>query len=124
MIEGDVYLVPGAARHERRYMAYTRDCRVQTSAPLINIEQPIANATISGKATVPGWAFDNVALDGVSVYVDGIAMEACPPELVVPTSRMPIRTLRRPIRAGRSRSYEKTRQRLALADHSCDGFRR
>ena len=76
VIEGDVYLVPGdlSAARAAIYGIHQGLPAADISAPLINIEQPAANATISGMATVSGWAFDNVALDGVSVYVDGIAM--------------------------------------------------
>ncbi len=76
VIEGDVYLVPGdlSAARAAIYAIHQGLATADISAPLVNIEQPAANATISGMASVSGWAFDNVALDAVNVYVDGIAM--------------------------------------------------
>ena len=76
VVEGDVYLMPGdlSAARAAIYGIHQGLAATDISAPLINIEQPAANATISGMATVSGWAFDNVALNAVSVYVDGIAM--------------------------------------------------
>ncbi len=74
VIEGDVYLAPGdllAARDEI-YAVHQSLAPADVSTPLANVEQPLANATIGGAATVSGWSFDNVAMAGVSVYVDGV----------------------------------------------------
>ncbi len=74
VIEGDVYLAPGdlLAAREGIYAIHQSLAPADLSAPLINFEQPVANATISGTATISGWSFDNIGLAGVSVYVDGV----------------------------------------------------
>lgn len=82
VIEGDIYLVPGdlgAARtaiyaiHDGLPVDAKHD-PPDISAPLTSIDEPVAGATISGNATLSGWAFDNVNLLTVSIYIDGTAM--------------------------------------------------
>jgi hypothetical protein len=75
VIEGDVYLLPGdlgTARAEIYAIQQTLS-GTDISAPLITVDQPTANATLSGSATISGWAFDNAVMAGLSVYVDGVA---------------------------------------------------
>jgi hypothetical protein len=71
--EGDVYLVPGdlSAARAAIYAVHAALSATDICAPLTSIDQPVGNATIGGSVTVTGWSFDNVALSGVSVYVDG-----------------------------------------------------
>jgi large repetitive protein len=75
-LQGDVYLVPGdfIAARAAIYAIHQALSPTDISAPLGNVEQPAANATLSGTVAVSGWAFDNVALTGVAIYIDGVAM--------------------------------------------------
>jgi Bacterial Ig domain len=76
IFEGDVYLVPGDLSAARAAINVIHQSlpAADISAPLAHVDQPTANATLSGSVTISGWAFDNVALAGVSIYVDSVAM--------------------------------------------------
>jgi hypothetical protein len=39
--------------------------------PIGSVDSPTADAQLSGTTSVAGWAFDNVAVSKVDVYVDG-----------------------------------------------------
>jgi hypothetical protein len=72
VIEGDVYLVPGdvSAARAAIYEIHRTLSPTDICAQLVSVDAPQPNATLSGSATLSGWAFDNVALSTVSVYVD------------------------------------------------------
>jgi len=43
---------------------------VDSSTPVATVDVPVANATLTGSSTaIAGWAFDNVAVSAVKVYV-------------------------------------------------------
>jgi Big-like domain-containing protein len=75
VIEGDIYLVPGDVNAARAaiYEIHRTLSGTNLCAPLANVDQPAPNATLSGIAAVSGWAFGiDVALSGVTVYLDGV----------------------------------------------------
>ncbi|MYN05704.1 peptidase S8, partial [Pseudoduganella sp. DS3] len=43
-----------------------------TTAPVVNITNPVNGATISGNVNIGASATDNVAIANVSLYVDGV----------------------------------------------------
>jgi hypothetical protein len=75
VLDEDIYLVPGsvaAARGVVTALHASLPAQADIFPPLGNFETPAAGATISGKSVpVGGWAFDNVAMGGVVVRVDG-----------------------------------------------------
>jgi len=75
VIEGDIYLVPGQAASARSAI-YSLHQSLPTSdafTPMGSLDVPAPGATISGtSASIEGWAFDNVGMNSVEVYVDGI----------------------------------------------------
>jgi len=75
VIEGDVFLVPGdvGAARSAIYALHQGVPAADIFTPNATVDAPTPNATISGtSASVTGWAFDNIALDSVEVYVDGV----------------------------------------------------
>jgi Bacterial Ig domain len=74
VIEADMYLVPGQAASARAaiYAIHHSLPASDMFTPLATTDVPAPGAAISGpSASVAGWAFDNVAVDFVQIYVDG-----------------------------------------------------
>jgi hypothetical protein len=74
VMEGDVFLIPGDADSARAVIYDLRKSvpSVDSSTPVATVDVPAANATLTGSSTaIAGWAFDNVAVSAVNVYVDG-----------------------------------------------------
>jgi hypothetical protein len=73
VLEGDVYLIAGDSSSARD-VAYGLHQLLPVSdifPPMINLDMPIAHATISGNnVQISGWAFDDTAVSNVSVFVD------------------------------------------------------
>jgi len=75
VIEGDVYLIPGEAAEARTtvYQLHQSLSDSNIVTPIVTVEAPAANATISGTtAAVAGWAFGKTAVMSVKIYVDGV----------------------------------------------------
>jgi hypothetical protein len=74
VIEGDIYLIPGDATMARSAVYQLHHASADSSivTPLVTLDVPAANDTISGpNASLAGWAFGNLPLTAVTVYVDG-----------------------------------------------------
>jgi len=73
VLEGDVYLVAGDYKHSRQviYDLHNRLPAVDIFTPLGTVDSPPPNSQLAGGVDVTGWAFDNVAVSKVDVYVDG-----------------------------------------------------
>jgi hypothetical protein len=73
VLEGDVYLVAGDYKHARQviYDLHNHLPAVDIFTPLGVVDAPPPNAQLAGAVDVTGWAFDNVAVSKVDVYVDG-----------------------------------------------------
>jgi hypothetical protein len=72
--EGDVYLVAGDYKHARQ-VVYDLHNQVHTTdifTPFGAVDAPAINQQLTGMSNVAGWAFDNVAVSRVDVFVDGI----------------------------------------------------
>lgn len=75
IIEGDVYLIPGDYRGARDVVYGLHQLLPASDIfpPIINVDTPVANATISGNnVQISGWAFDNTTVSNVSIFVDGV----------------------------------------------------
>ena len=74
VLEGDIYLIAGNYQTARRLIYQLHDTlpAVDPFPPLGHLDSPLVNATLSGTVPVYGWAFDNVAVDRIEVYVDGL----------------------------------------------------
>jgi hypothetical protein len=75
VIEGDIYLIPGQATGARAaiYALHRSLSAADIFTPVATLDVPAPAAAISGAAvSVAGWAFDNVAVGSVQVYVDGL----------------------------------------------------
>ena len=75
VIEGDMYLVPGQAAAVRTaiYALHRSLPATDIFTPLVSLDVPAPGASISGtNVSVAGWTFDNVGVDSVQVYVDGL----------------------------------------------------
>ena len=72
VLEGDVYLVAGDYKHARQviYDLHNRLPQKDIFSPIGSVDSPAANAQISGTFSVSGWAFDDVKVSKVDVYVD------------------------------------------------------
>lgn len=72
VLEGDVYLVAGDYKHARQaiYDLHGRLPAKDIFTPFGYVDSPTANAQVSGKASISGWALDDVAVSRVDVYVD------------------------------------------------------
>src|SRR6267143_5906159 len=73
VLEGDVYVVAGDYKHARQviYDLHNRLPAVDIFTPLGTVDSPPPNSQLAGGVDVTGWAFDNVAVSKVDVYVDG-----------------------------------------------------
>ncbi|HEY6823655.1 MAG TPA: Ig-like domain-containing protein, partial [Steroidobacteraceae bacterium] len=74
VIEGNMYLVPGQATSARAaiYALHRGLPATDIFTPIATTDVPAPGTVISGvSASVAGWAFDNVGVDSVLVYVDG-----------------------------------------------------
>ena len=73
VLEGDVYLVAGDNKHARQviYDLHNILPAVDISTPVATLDTPTAGEQLSGNVDVAGWAFDNVAVAKVDVYIDG-----------------------------------------------------
>jgi hypothetical protein len=75
VIDTDMYLVPGPATAARAaiYALHRSLPASDIFTPAATIDVPAPGSVISGtSASVAGWAFDNVGVDSVQVYVDGV----------------------------------------------------
>jgi hypothetical protein len=75
VIEGDVYVIPGdaAAARAEVYALHQALPSSNIVTPLVTMDVPAPNATISGSGTqMAGWAFGNSAVSAVMIYVDGL----------------------------------------------------
>lgn len=74
VLEGDVYLIAGDYKHARQviYDLHNQLSVADIFTPFGTVDSPQANATVSGTTSVAGWAFDNVAVAEVDIYVDGV----------------------------------------------------
>lgn len=72
--EADIYLIAGDY-HAARSVVYQLHQSVpppDISAPFQNVDQPAPGATLSGTATISGWAFDDVLVAKVEILIDGV----------------------------------------------------
>jgi hypothetical protein len=74
VLEGDVYLVAGDYKHARQviYDLHNTLPAKDIFTPIGSVDTPAVNAQLSGTTNVGGWAFDNVAVSKVDVYVDDV----------------------------------------------------
>src|SRR5882724_1551796 len=74
VLEGDVYLVAGDYKHARQviYDLHNQIPATDIFTPFGVVDAPTPNSQLTSTASVTGWAFDNVAISGVDVYVDGL----------------------------------------------------
>jgi hypothetical protein len=74
VLEGDVYLVAGDYKHARQviYDLHNRLPAKDIFTPIGSVDNPAPNAQLSGTTNVAGWAFDDIGLSRVDVYVDGV----------------------------------------------------
>jgi hypothetical protein len=74
VLEGDVYLVAGDYKHARQviYDLHNTLPAKDIFTPIGSVDSPASNTQLFGTTNVAGWAFDNVAVSKVDVYVDGI----------------------------------------------------
>ena len=74
VLEGDVYLVAGDYKHARQviYDLHNSLPAKDIFTPIGSVDSPAPNAQLSGTTNVAGWAFDDVAVSKVDVYVDGV----------------------------------------------------
>ena len=74
IIEGDVYLIAGdyASARDVVYGLHQLLPPSDIFPPIANVDTPVANAVVSGNAfQISGWAFDDVAVASITVFVDG-----------------------------------------------------
>ncbi len=74
VMEGDAFLIPGDADAARTviYDLHKSLSSVDISTPEATVDLPAVNATVTGASTsITGWAFDNVDVSAVKIYVDG-----------------------------------------------------
>jgi hypothetical protein len=71
--EGEYYVIVGDHRAARQaiYSLQRELAPTDRFSPTMNVETPVEGATTRGTTWVAGWAFDNLAVAGVEVYVDG-----------------------------------------------------
>ena len=74
VLEGDVYLVAGDYKHARQviYDLHNQIPATDIFTPFGVVDAPKPNSQLTSTASVTGWTFDNVAVSGVDVYVDGL----------------------------------------------------
>jgi Bacterial Ig domain len=74
VLEGDIYLVAGDYKHARQviYDLHNTLPAKDIFSPIGTVDSPAPNAQLSGTTNVTGWAFDDVAVSEVDVYVDGV----------------------------------------------------
>jgi hypothetical protein len=74
VLEGDVYLVAGDYKHARQviYDLHNGLPAKDIFSPIGSVDNPAPNAQISGTTNVAGWAFDDIGVSRVDVYVDGV----------------------------------------------------
>ncbi|HYM77411.1 MAG TPA: Ig-like domain-containing protein [Candidatus Dormibacteraeota bacterium] len=75
VIEGDAYVIPGDYVSARGVVYGLHELLPASDIfpPLGNVDAPAANATISGtNVQISGWAIDENAVSGVSVFVDDV----------------------------------------------------
>ena len=72
--EADIYLIAGDYQAARSivYQLHQSVPAPDISAPVQNLDQPAPGATLSGAATVSGWAFDDVMVSKVEILIDGV----------------------------------------------------
>ena len=72
--EADIYLIAGDYQAARTivYQLHQTVPAPDISAPLENLDLPAPGATLSGVATVSGWAFDDVMVSKVEILIDGV----------------------------------------------------
>jgi len=68
-----VYLVTGGYKHARQviYDLHNRLAAKDIFTPIGSVDSPIAKGQLSRTTSVAGWAFDDVAVSRVDVYVAG-----------------------------------------------------
>jgi hypothetical protein len=74
--EFDMVLVAGDVATARDVIDALRIAGADSASPVGTIELPVEGATLSGVATVAGWAFDNMSVDRIDVLVDGLVVGA------------------------------------------------
>ncbi|HTT13372.1 MAG TPA: Ig-like domain-containing protein [Burkholderiaceae bacterium] len=75
VIESDVYLAPGDVRAARAaiYALHASLPPTDFATSIATVDTPTANSVVAGtNVSVAGWAFDNLAVETVNVYVDGV----------------------------------------------------
>jgi hypothetical protein len=75
VLEGDVYLIAGDSSSARDVVYGLHQLLPASDIfpPIITLDTPAANATISGNnVRVSGWSFDDTAVSNVSVFVDDV----------------------------------------------------
>jgi hypothetical protein len=118
VIESDVYLVPGDARAARAaiYALHAALAPADAVAPIVTVDTPVAGAPVSGSSVnVAGWAFDNVAVQAVHVYVDGILAGTATLGIARPDVAAAFPNLA-PVDCGWSFSFDSTR--IASGNHA------
>jgi len=73
--EGDFYVIAGDCIQARQiiYQLHQSLDIPDIFAPFANIDQPSAGGTLAGLAPVSGWAFDDVKVAKVEIFIDGVA---------------------------------------------------
>jgi len=74
VVETTIYYIVGDWRQARETIADLRrdlDLSRDIAPPFGTLDVPGPNATVSGRATVAGWAIDNEGVERVEVWVDG-----------------------------------------------------
>jgi hypothetical protein len=76
VLESDAYFQLGTASEVRAsfYSQHASDSTPDAFAPVASFDTPALNATISGTVNIGGWAFDNVGVTVVEVYLDGVLL--------------------------------------------------
>ena len=72
VLEGDIYLIAGDYKAARQ-VVYDLNKSMSTSdifTPFGSMDIPTAGSQVNGSVDVAGWAFDNVAVSKVEVFVD------------------------------------------------------
>jgi hypothetical protein len=74
-VVGHYYLLVGDYRRAREtiYRLRALDDAIDLAAPRLALDRPSPDATVSGAITVAGWAYDNLQLASLAVFVDAEA---------------------------------------------------
>jgi hypothetical protein len=77
----DFYLIPGSISSARSsiYSIEKTLLNSDIAFPLANVESPSPNSILNGIVYISGWAFDNVAVSAIQIFVDGILYSTTTP---------------------------------------------